>query len=120
MTAELVDSTILIDYLNGIPGAARAVRPDSSMSIISWIEVLAGTRTDTDESIARAFLARLDVLDLSHAVAEEAVRVRRERRLKLPDAMIWATARVYALTLVTRNTKDFPANDPFVRVPYTL
>jgi predicted nucleic acid-binding protein len=65
-------------------------------------------------------LSTLELFPLSDIVAEEVVRVRRERRLELPDAMIWATARVHGLTLVTRNTKDLPASDPSVRVPYTV
>jgi predicted nucleic acid-binding protein len=53
-------------------------------------------------------------------VAEEAVRIRRQRRLKLPDAIILATARVHGLVLVTRNTKDFDPADPAIRIPYAL
>ncbi len=37
---------------------------------------------------------------------------------RLPDAIIWATAREASALLVTRNTKDFPADVPGVRVPY--
>jgi hypothetical protein len=40
--------------------------------------------------------------------------------MKLLDAMILATAQVNGAILVTRNTKDFPANMPGIRVPYTL
>jgi len=53
-------------------------------------------------------------------VAAEAVKLRRMFRLRLPDAIIWATARTQACLLVTRNTKDFPASEPGVRVPYTV
>jgi len=45
---------------------------------------------------------------------------RRERKVKLPDAIILATAELEGRLLVTRNTKDFPSDDPGVRVPYTL
>jgi hypothetical protein len=38
----------------------------------------------------------------------------------LPDAVIWATAQTQAVLLVTRNTKDFAADDPSVRLPYKL
>ena len=31
---------------------------------------------------------------------------------------IWATAQVHSMLLVSRNTKDFPADAPGVRVPY--
>jgi predicted nucleic acid-binding protein len=45
--------------------------------------------------------------------------VRRIRRIKLPDAIIWASAQEHGRILVTRNIKDFPATEPGVRVPYT-
>ena len=45
-------------------------------------------------------------------------KIRRDRRVKLPDAVIWATARAESALLVTRNTKDFPRDDPGIRVPY--
>jgi predicted nucleic acid-binding protein len=38
--------------------------------------------------------------------------------MKLPDAIIWAAAQSEDRILVTRNTRDFPAEDPGVRVPY--
>jgi predicted nucleic acid-binding protein len=53
-------------------------------------------------------------------VAERAVSLRRSRRIKLPDAVIWASAQAHAMLLVTRNTKDFPADDPGIRAPYRL
>jgi predicted nucleic acid-binding protein len=50
-----------------------------------------------------------------------AAALRRERpRLKLPDAIILATAQTRGRVLVTRNTKDFPAEMPGIRVPYVL
>jgi hypothetical protein len=53
-------------------------------------------------------------------VAERAVTLRREHRLKLPDAIVWASAQVQAMLLVTRDTKGFPAGDPGVRMPYRV
>ena len=40
--------------------------------------------------------------------------------MKLLDALILATAQIYGAILVTRNTRDFPATMPGIRVPYTL
>jgi predicted nucleic acid-binding protein len=41
-------------------------------------------------------------------------------RIKLMDAMVLATAQVNGAILITRNTKDFPAEMTGIRVPYTL
>jgi len=57
---------------------------------------------------------------VDHAIANLAVTLRRKRRVKLPDANMEASAQANGLLLVTRNIKDFDADSPFVRVPYTL
>ena len=44
--------------------------------------------------------------------------IRKKTRLKLPDAIILATARVHGLLLVTRNHRDFPKREPDIRIPY--
>jgi len=53
-------------------------------------------------------------------VAERAAANRRQMRIKLPDAIILATAETAGRTLVTRNVKDFPAGMGGVRVPYQV
>jgi predicted nucleic acid-binding protein len=117
----LLDSNIIIDALNGIEEAVREVLSDveAAVSVVAWVEVLAGYRDGADHA-ARELLKTLTVADLSPAVLEETVSIRRATRLKLPDAIILATARVHGLTLSTRNTRDFDRNDPSVRIPYEL
>ena len=46
--------------------------------------------------------------------------IRRRYKIRLPDAVIWATARILGCLLVTRNIRDFPKDDPGVRIPYKL
>ena len=59
-------------------------------------------------------------IELSRKIAEIAVEERRKRGLKLPDAVILASADSEGCILVTRNTKDFDSSDPRVRFPYSL
>jgi len=117
----LFDTNILIDYLNGVDAAktelARYERP--AISVISWIEVLAGTKAAV-ETETRKFLAIFERLELSEAIADRAVALRHSEKMRVPDAIILATARVENLVLVTRNTKDFPADAPGIRVPYRI
>jgi predicted nucleic acid-binding protein len=116
----LLDSDILLDFLDGYAGAAEEIARyrDCYVSIISWMEVLAGARAETDEQVRRGFLAHFRVVPLTPQVAEEAVKLRREYRLKLPDAIIWASAITENCLLVSRNTKHFPANHADIRFPY--
>lgn len=117
----LLDTNILIDYLNGVAAArneiARYAQP--SISPISWMEVMVGTTKD-DESSIRRFLAGFRQVVIDHDVAERAVAIRRTHRLRLPDAIIWASAQREGALLVTRNGKDFPPEEPGIRVPYRL
>jgi hypothetical protein len=57
---------------------------------------------------------------LTQAVAEQAFILRRDRKLKLPDAIILATAQVAGLLFVTRNTRDFSSSNPQIRIPYQI
>lgn len=121
MVRPLFDTNILIDYLRGATEARSELRryPDKAISIISWMEVMIGAGPDVRDA-TRAFLGSFTVVSIDAQVAERAVSVRQTYRLKLPDAIIWASAQVHDMLLVTRDTKGFPANDPGVRVPYTL
>jgi len=121
MVKPLFDTNVLIDYLNGIAEADRELSRYASkaISVITWMEVLAGT-SPADEAAVRAWLLSFDILPLDDTIAERAVAIRKTRRIRLPDAIIWATAHVHSLLLVSRNTKDFPQAEPGVRMPYPL
>jgi len=116
----LLDSDILLDFLDGHTAAAREITRyrECCVSIISWMEVLAGARTQADEEVRRGFLSHFRVVPLTTQVAEEAVKLRRKYRLKLPDAIIWASAIAENCLLVSRNAKHFPGNQAGVRFPY--
>ena len=85
-----------------------------------WIEVLSrGSPAGIKK--AEVFLSGFGIDELDTEIAARAAALRRERPgLKSPDAIILATALVRGRVLVTRNTKDFPANMPGIRVPYIL
>jgi predicted nucleic acid-binding protein len=114
------DTNILIDYLAGRAGAEKEFARYSHrlISTITWMEVLAGARNDEETDVIDLFLRDFRVIDVSRSIARTAVDIRREKRMRLPDAIIWASARQESALLVTRNTKDFPKKDPGVRVPY--
>ena len=63
---------------------------------------------------------KFTLLPLDARVSARAVALRRKSRIKLPDAIIWATALAEDRLLVTRNVKDFPAEHPGVRIPYSV
>lgn len=118
----LFDTNILIDYLNGIEAAKTEIERASErfISIVTWMEVLAGAHDAEEEDVIDLFLRDFAVVGLTRRVARDAVGIRRTHRIRLPDAIVWASARSEAAVLVTRNTKDFPEGESAVRVPYTL
>lgn len=119
-TRALFDTNILIDYLNGFEASKVEIYRyrERLVSIVTWMEVLAGSRGDEETDVIEMFLRDFRVIDVSRAVARSAVALRQAERIRLPDAIIWASARAESALLVTRNTKDFPAEADDVRVPY--
>ena len=120
MVGALFDTNILIDHLNAVPHAREEIRRFESraVSIVSWMEVMVGADGELVEP-TRRFLDGFTVIALDDEIAMCAVELRRAHGIKLPDAVIWATARITGRLLVTRNTKDLSPDDPGVREPYT-
>lgn len=118
----VLDTNILIDYLLGQPQAAEELKRYDRpvISRITWMEVLSGAQGEAEESEIREFLRLFEIQELTPEIAEEAVSSRQEYRMRLPDAIVLATARVLGCLLVTRNTKDFNPAWPEVRMPYRL
>lgn len=121
MVGALFDTNILIDHLNAIAQARAEIErfENRAISIITWMEVMVGADADLVEP-TRRFLDGFELIALDDEIASRAVELRRAHRIKLPDAVIWATAQTAGRLLVTRNTKDFPFDDPGIREPYAL
>ncbi|MCY4025312.1 MAG: type II toxin-antitoxin system VapC family toxin [Acidobacteria bacterium] len=118
----LLDTNILIDYLGGVEAAREEIgRLDAPLiSSITWMEVLVGASDEGEMARLRWFLSGFGRVAIDDRVSELAVAIRREHRIRLPDAIIWASARSIGGLLVTRNTRDFPADAPDIRVPYSI
>jgi hypothetical protein len=116
------DTNILIDFLNGIEAARQELARYETriISIVSYIEVLVGAADAEDEKVIRGFLSSFAIRELSNAVANMAIGLRRDHRLKVPDAIVYATARVEGCMLVSRNTRDFVPDWPDIRHPYQI
>ncbi len=122
MIDAVLDTNILIDYLIGIEEAERALASFTApaISIISWIEVLAGARDAQDERDLEGFLARFERMEIDGPLARRAARLRRTHRIKLPDAIVLATAEELGAPLVSRDEKAFAGTTNLLVVPYRL
>lgn len=118
------DTNILIDFLNGIPESKDALEPFAHrvISRITWMEVMTGAKDTTSEDAVRRFLCQFDIQEITTNVAEAAVTLRRHHipKLRLPDAIILASARLSGCRLTTRNTRDFHPHSADIHVPYQL
>lgn len=121
MSAPFFDTNIVIDWLKRKPQAMAELGRyrGHRISRIVWTEVLAGESLDERDTVRQA-LANFDIVELDARIATSAADIRYRSRMKLLDAYILATAQVNGSILITRNTKDFPAEMPGIRVPYIL
>jgi len=99
----LVDTDVFIDHLRG----ARQLAPwrhRVHYSVITRAELFAG---NTASDLVSTLLAPFREIPVDRRVAERAGRIRRESGVRLPDALIAATAIEHKLGLATRNRSDF-------------
>lgn len=80
----------------------------AAISVITEIELLCWrSATENDISTINQFIANCDVYELRSDVKLQTIDIRKSSRLKLPDAIIAASAIVHNKILITRNTADF-------------
>jgi predicted nucleic acid-binding protein len=109
----LLDSNIIIGYLAGripFPGmeaVSAAIDQVPRISVISQIEVLRFNDTPENEMILANFINMSVIHPLSPAVVKRTIELCKQSKIKLPDAVIAATALTEDLTLITMNTGDF-------------
>jgi len=120
------DSNIIIDALAGLEAARAEIDRATDfgsrawISRVVWIEVMSKGEGDGLRR-AETLLSGFGIDEVDAEIGRRAAALRRERgRLKALDAIILATAQTRGRVLITRNTKDFPASLPGIRVPYTL
>ena len=115
------DTNILIDFLLGVSKAKIELSKYNSkiISLITWMEIMVGADLKSKDQTEN-FLSSFIVSPISIETAKLAVNIRKINKIKLPDAIVLATAEENGCILVTRNTKDFLSGDPRIRVPYRV
>lgn len=130
MSRYLADTNTLVYYLNRVGGEdyrrrfEEVVKDGAVISVITRIEVLAwpgysGGSSGLKEAEDLLTLFREELL--TEPVIQAAIALRRSFRLKVPDAIVAATAQILTLPLISRNTSDFRRIPNLVLLdPFTL
>jgi predicted nucleic acid-binding protein len=115
------DTNILIDFLNGSKKAANEIKlhKHKMISIVTYIELLSWISEGQDEQLIKEFIREFRIINMNINIADNAASIRRDFNMKLPDAVIYASAKEHSARLVTRNTRDFKSSWPDIKIPYT-
>lgn len=103
MADFLIDTDVFVDHLRG----AKELEPRAHRvhySVVTRAELFAG---NTATEMVSLLLAPFREIEVGREIAERAGRLRRETAIRLPDALVAATAVEHKLSLFTRNRSDF-------------
>ncbi len=113
MPIYLWDTNILIYYFNGDmdnivkKDVTNLMQKSFQISVISKMEFLGFTFSDENKKKAIEFISYASINPLNDEIVKRVIEIRQLKRIKLPDAIIAATAMELSATLITRNIKDF-------------
>jgi hypothetical protein len=113
MPRYLFDSNILIYYFNGemkisiADKVSELLGESFEISVISKMEFLGFAFNEQEKQQATDFISYAKTRMLTDKIVQRVIEIREKKRIKLPDAIIAATAIEYSAILITRNTKDF-------------
>lgn len=86
----------------------KIVDDEPIISLITKMETLGFNFKSLEEQvITETFINGCTILHLKESIVNTTITIRKNKRMKQPDAIIASTAIVYELVLITRNTNDF-------------
>lgn len=77
------------------------------MSVIVKIELMSYRGNSILEKVIHELVNSVSILNISDEIINKTIEIRRKTKIKLPDAIIAATAIVNKLTLLSCNDADF-------------
>jgi predicted nucleic acid-binding protein len=117
--AGLLDSNILIYCSKGqIDFKVIAANFDKLfVSVITYMETLGHNFSNPKEKeLIEKILNSLPIVQTDMAIANQVITYRQQRKIKLPDAIILATAKQLSAAVITINESDFKGIDSGVSV----
>lgn len=116
----LLDTNVLIDYSKNLVNVSMLHSFDGfCLSIISYMEMYGYPFAILDEKLKIDSLFNIsELIDINMSIADKVIDYRKKKRkkIKLPDAIILATASVYQIPLLTDDWDDFEGIDESVEI----
>ncbi|WP_158288349.1 type II toxin-antitoxin system VapC family toxin [Mucilaginibacter psychrotolerans] len=106
----IFDTNILIYISKNILRIDELIPPASNakISVISYIEAMGFA---FGSAKGRNYMAQVcsscEIVELSDEITKQTIQLRASHKIKLPDAIIYSTALVENLPLLTNNISDF-------------
>jgi predicted nucleic acid-binding protein len=121
----IFDTNVPIYISKDILKVENLISPEikPGISVISYIEALGFSFTSSaDQLYMQRICASCSIMHLSDLIILGTINLRKSHRIKLPDAIIYATALVHNLPLLTNNIIDFKSLGDKVELinPFTL
>lgn len=108
----LLDSNILISYLNGDAIVIKQLQEYRANEIVLFISSITVTEvlvlsslTASEIKVIEAFLAEFVILSVTGNIAKQAALLRRNYKISVPDALIASTAQLHLIPLLTADVK---------------
>ena len=110
----LIDTSAVVKYLtsefseSALSMMDKALSSEYKISFVTQIELLVYKSTVYNDILIREqFVDASDIIHVDEGIIDQAIYIRRETNIQLPDALIAATAMHYEQTLITTNDRDF-------------
>jgi predicted nucleic acid-binding protein len=113
MERYLIDTNVVSDYFSaslpatGLQFMDLVIDAVPNLSVITQIELLCWKTDIGKEQAVKEFVTDSEVLDITPDVISHCVNIRRDKKIKTPDAIIAATAIANDCSLISNNDKDF-------------
>lgn len=113
MERYLIDTNVVSDYFsaslpaNGLQFMDSVIDAVPNLSVITQIELLCWKTDAAKEQAVKDFISDSVILDITPDVISYSVNIRREKKIKTPDAIIAATSIANNYTLISNNDRDF-------------
>ncbi len=109
----LIDTNAVSDFLKnafteaGMKFLGTIIDEIPNISVITQIELLSFNAPSEEALILEDFVSNANIYELTDDIIAETIRLRKQVRIRVRDAIIAATALKNDFVLVTRNTDDF-------------